>query len=130
MVVQCLLAEPGSLVLLQQPELHLHPALQQRLGDFLLACARSGRQIILETHSEYLISRLALRVAEDPSDETSNLVAVLLTQLGDNGTEYVPANIDRYGEVAWPRGFFDEGASEALATLQAGIKKQKEDTTG
>ena len=42
-IVMCLLAPPGSLVLLEQPELHLHPALQQRLGDFLLACARAGR---------------------------------------------------------------------------------------
>jgi predicted ATPase len=127
-VVQCLLAEPGSLILLQQPELHLHPALQQRLGNFLLACVRSGRQIVLETHSEYLVSRLALQVAKDPSDETRDLLAILLTQVGDNGTEYVSADIDRYGEIVWPKGFFDEGASEALQILQAGIRKQQQDT--
>jgi predicted ATPase len=129
-VVQCLLAEPGSLILLQQPELHLHPALQQRLGNFLLACVRSGRQVVLETHSEYLVSRLALEVAKDPSDETRDMLAVLLTEVGDNGTEYVSADIDRYGEIVWPRGFFDEGASEALQILQAGIRKQQQDAQG
>src|SRR5207249_962756 len=41
-IVACLLTRPGSLILLEQPELHLHPGLQQKLGDFLLACARSG----------------------------------------------------------------------------------------
>jgi predicted ATPase len=129
-VVQCLLAEPGSLILLQQPELHLHPALQQRLGNFLLACVRSGRQIVVETHSEYLVSRLALEVARDPSDETRDSLAVLLTEVGDNGTEYVSADIDRYGEIVWPKGFFDEGASEALQILQAGIRKQRQDAQG
>ncbi|MGE4615130.1 MAG: AAA family ATPase [Planctomycetota bacterium] len=125
-VVQCLLASPGELVLLQQPELHLHPALQQRLGDFLLACARSGRQIILETHSEYLISRLALRVAEDPTGQIGDdLFNVLLTEKGDNGTEYKQADIDRYGSIKWPTDFFDEGASEAYNILRAGLEKQK-----
>jgi predicted ATPase len=125
-VVQCLLASPGELVLLQQPELHLHPALQQRLGDFLLACARSGRQIILETHSEYLISRLALRVAEDQTGQIGDdLFNVLLTEKGDNGTEYKPAEIDRYGSITWPTDFFDEGASEAYGILRAGLEKQK-----
>ncbi len=125
-VVQCLLAQPGEMVLLQQPELHLHPALQQRLGDFLLACARSGRQIILETHSEYLISRLALRVAEDQTGQIGDdLFNVLLTEKGDNGTEYKQADIDRYGSIKWPTDFFDEGASEAYNILRAGLEKQK-----
>ncbi len=125
-VVQCLLAQPGEMVLLQQPELHLHPALQQRLGDFLLACARSGRQIILETHSEYLISRLALRVAEDQTGQIGDdLFNVLLTEKGDNGTEYKQADIDRYGSIKWPTDFFDEGAKEAFDILRAGLEKQK-----
>ncbi len=127
-VVQCLLAQPGELVLLQQPELHLHPALQQRLGDFLLACARSGRQIILESHSEYLISRLARRVAEDPIGQIGgDLFNVILTELGDDGTVYTQADIDRYGSITWPTDFFDEGASEAFATLRAGLDKQESD---
>ena len=124
-VVQCLLAEPGSLVLLQQPELHGHPGLQQKLADFLLACVRSGRQIILETHSEYLVSRLALRVAEDQSDETRDQVVLLLARQGESGTEYTKADLDRYGEIEWPEGFFDEGVSDALDTLKAGINKRE-----
>jgi len=124
-VVQCLLAEPGSLVLLQQPELHGHPGLQQKLANFLLACVRSGRQIILETHSEYLVSRLALRVAEDQSDETRDQVVLLLARQGESGTEYAKADLDRYGEIEWPEGFFDEGVSDALDTLKAGINKRE-----
>jgi len=128
-VVQCLLAPPGSLVLLQQPELHLHPAAQQRLGDFLLACARSGRRIVLETHSEYIVSRLARRVVEDASEATSRLVSVLVTrddpESENGGTSYVEAAIDKFGEIEWPVGFFDQGVSEALHILQAGLDKQE-----
>ena len=68
-LVLCLLSEPGGVILLEQPELHLHPALQQRLADFLIAVARSGRQLIVETHSEYIVSRLRRRIAEDTTEE-------------------------------------------------------------
>ena len=72
-LVLCLLSEPGSMILLEQPELHLRPALQQRLADFLIAAVRSGRQLIVETHSEYIVSRLRRRIAEDTSGEDALL---------------------------------------------------------
>ena len=72
-LVLCLLSEPGSMILLEQPELHLCPALQQRLADFLIAAVRSGRQLIVETHSEYIVSCLRRRIAEDTSGEDALL---------------------------------------------------------
>ena len=59
-ILLCLLAAPGTLVVLEQPELHLHPRLEQKLADFLLACARSGRQLVIETHSGHLVNRPAV----------------------------------------------------------------------
>ena len=54
-----------SVVILEQPELHLHPAVQAALADAILETARVGRaQVIVESHSEYLLSRLQRRVAE------------------------------------------------------------------
>jgi len=47
-IVQCLVAGPGALVVLEQPELHLHPAAQQRLADFLLACTAGGQHLLVE----------------------------------------------------------------------------------
>ena len=76
-IVLCLLSEPGDLVILEQPELHLHPALQQQLGDFLLACARSGRQLLVETHSEHLVNRVRRRVA-DPAGADEDMVGLLV----------------------------------------------------
>lgn len=63
-VVALVLGVPSrSVVLLEQPELHLHPAVQSRLADFLMF-AREDIRILVETHSEYLVSRLRRRLAE------------------------------------------------------------------
>jgi predicted ATPase len=127
-LLSCLLAEPGSLVLLEQPELHLHPAAQQLLGDFLLACARSGRQLIVETHSEHLIGRLRLHAAEDETDETVNLFKIVFSELEDGQTKATTVEANRYGGIdEWPRGFFDQGVAETRRILEVGLgKKQRE----
>ena len=120
-VVLCLLAEPGAVVLLEEPELHLHPAVQQRLADFFVACAQSGRQLVVETHSDALVTRLRRRVAEDRTGERLDLVAILFTELrnGETHLERVPLN--KYGGIdEWPHGFFDESADDAESILIAG----------
>ena len=122
-VVSCLLAEPGSLVLLEQPELHLHPAAQQRLGDFLLACARSGRQLIVETHSEYVLSRLRRRVAEDES--VLGALAVYFGEQRDDVSEFRHVEVNEFGGIEeWPVGFFDQAAVESRRILEVALEKR------
>jgi len=122
-VVSCLLAEPGSLILLEQPELHLHPAAQQRLGDFLLACARSGRQLIVETHSEYVLSRLRLRVAEDES--VLGALAVYFGEQRDDVSEFRHVEVNEFGGIEeWPIGFFDQAAMESRRILEVALEKR------
>ena len=124
----CLLAEPGDVVLLEQPELHLHPALQMKLADFLLACVDSGRQIIVETHSEHLVNRLRRRVAEDGSDSIRGLVRVLFAERDADGhTAFRASDINPLGGLSedWPDGFLDLGARDAQKLLQAGLAKHR-----
>jgi len=122
-LVQGLLINPGSVLVLQEPGSQLHPALQQDLGDFLLACAQSGKQVILETHSEYLVSRLARRIAEGAAN--ADVVKLLrVDHSKDAGTTYQPAPIDDYGNIKWPEGFFQEASDEAFKILDAGLAKQ------
>lgn len=59
----CLLAQPGELVCIEEPEAHLHPSAQAYLADFLISMAASGRQIMVETHSPNIIDRIRLRKA-------------------------------------------------------------------
>ena len=63
----CLLAKPGEVVCIEEPESNLHPSAQAYLADFLLAMAASGRQLIIETHSPNIIDRLRLRKAHKKS---------------------------------------------------------------
>lgn len=126
-MVMCLLAEAGSLILLEQPELHLHPALQQRLGDFLLACARSGRQLIVETHSEYLVSRLRRRIAEDESGRLLDALALYFVEQRDDASEFRGVAVNEFGGLTeWPAGFFDQAATESRRILEAGLQKRSQ----
>lgn len=65
LVLVSLFGEPGSVILVEQPELHLHPEVQARLVDFLVLQAKQrGIFIVLETHSEHILIRLQRRMAE------------------------------------------------------------------
>lgn len=127
-LVICLLAEPGDIVLLEQPELHLHPALQMRLADFLLACVDSGRQVIVETHSEHLVNRLRRRAAEDDSNDVGESVRIVFAERDAEGhTLFRPSDINPLGGLSedWPDGFLDLGARDAQKLLQAGLAKHR-----
>jgi len=127
-LMQCLLATPeSSLVIVEQPELHLHPKLESQLADFFLACARSGRQIFVETHSEHLINRLRLRIAEDATNATSDLIQVLFADQVDGVTKFEKANIDKYGglvEEQWPPEFLELNLAAAERLIDAALDKR------
>ena len=124
----CLLARRGSVVLMEQPELHLHPAMQLRLADFLLACAKSGRQIMIETHSEHLVNRLRLHVAQDETSASGDLVQLLFAEQENGVTSYRTSQINPLGGLSedWPRGFLDVGSDEAGQLLRQTVLRQRQ----
>lgn len=126
-LVSCLIAKRGSVILLEQPELHLHPKLQMDLADFLIACCKSGRQIIVETHSEHMVSRIRRRIAESNDSELEDLVGILFAEQKNGVTEYRSPSINKFGGLGsdWPDGFLDVGAGEMENLLGAGLAKRK-----
>jgi len=128
-ILLCLLAAPGTVVILEQPELHLHPRLEQKLADFLLACVRSGRQLVVETHSEHLVNRLRYRVASDPTDETHELIRLVFAESEQGMTTYREPEITTYGGLGedWPEGFLDLGAREAQDLVRESLAKRRRD---
>lgn len=129
-VLLCLLASPGSIVLIEQPELHLHPAMQLKLADFLLACSRTGRQIVVETHSEHVINRLRLRVVADETSATGEVVRLLFAEQDNGETLYRISDINEVGglSVDWPKGFLDVAADESTRLLQQSLAKKRAQT--
>jgi len=122
-VVVAALEPSASLVAIEQPELHIHPAVQVGLGDLLIKGAKEhGINFLIETHSEHLILRLLRRIRETAEGELPpgafalmpDDVSVVYVQIGEEGVELVPLPIDATGEFTtrWPKGFFDERAEE------------------
>lgn len=125
-IVMCLQAPVGSLLLIEQPELHLNPRVQQRLTDFLLAIAQSGRHLIVETHSEYLISRLRRRVAEDEKDSLQDTIGIYFAKRVNGATTFDLVQQNEYGGIEeWPENFFDQATEEEHAILSAAVKKRR-----
>ncbi|HLO64830.1 MAG TPA: DUF3696 domain-containing protein [Azonexus sp.] len=108
-IVACLSAEPGSLLLLENPEAHLHPRGQSALGLLLSLCASDGVQIIVETHSDHVLN--GIRLAAKRKDILSKDVAVhFFTRSVETGisTCESPVLLDNGRFSDWPSGFFDE----------------------
>jgi hypothetical protein len=125
-LVMCLQAPVGSLLLIEQPELHLNPKVQQRLADFLLQIAQSGRNLIVETHSEYLISRLRRHVAEDADDKINDLIGIYFANRVDGATTYSLVKTNEFGGIDdWPENFFDQATDEEHAILSAAVRKRR-----
>jgi predicted ATPase len=127
-IAVCLLADPGTTVLLEQPELHLHPAVQARLADFLVACVRSGRRLIVETHSEHIVNRLRFLVADDASGALVDTVSVVNAQRDHNGrSSYRAIRVNALGELEeWPEGFFDVGMTLSSDLLKASARRRRQ----
>lgn len=124
-IVQGFYAPPGSILLIEQPEIHLHPKAQAALGDLLIAIAQQGdRQIIVETHSEHVLARIQRRIAEQKLSREQ--VAIYYFHPALQGTQVKRIELDEYGQFVkpLPEGFFEEGLEDAFAHIRA-IGKRK-----
>ena len=95
------------------------------MADFLLCNAKLGKNFIVETHSEYLIKRLCLRIAQFQEEDLSKLINIYFVTPNEenNGARIVDVKINEFGEILeWPKGFFDE--DEDVKILNAGYNKK------
>lgn len=108
-VVACLAAPSGSLLLLENPEAHLHPQGQAALGYLLANCAADGVQIIVETHSDHLLNGVRLAVKRNPT-LSKDVQLHNFNRSIDADECYVesPAILPDGQLNNWPRGFFDQ----------------------
>lgn len=120
-------AAKNQIVAIEQPEIHLHPALQADLGDvFIQSALGPGRnRFLIETHSEHLLLRVMRRMRETSNDElpegvppiTPKDVCVLFVQPKGTSSAVRHLELDEEGQLldAWPGGFFEEGYRERFA---------------
>ncbi|MDR6190380.1 putative ATPase [Agrobacterium pusense] len=126
-VVTSLLAQPGALLIFEQPELHLHPRVQARLADFFLSLALDGKQVLLETHSEYLVDRFRLRVALSEADVVRPLIKMMFSEKVGNESVLTPIDINKYGAITnWPKDFFEQSQHDVSLILKAASARRKQ----
>lgn len=145
-IVQSILAHPGSLVIIEQPELHLHPAAQAELAEVFMLKANQGVRFILETHSESLFLRFRRRIAETTANivptekerqklDVTNLKAYFFHRDIDEENEKLFSSITELAITEWgeyaqspPTGFknfFSSDLEELAQITEARLKASK-----
>ncbi len=120
-VVGALAARPGALLLIENPEAHLHPRGQVRIADLLARAAKAGVQVLIETHSDHILNGIRLAVYEDRLTARDVQLHFFERRIAAKRAYYgiVSPEMDADGRIdPWPEGFFDEWdrALEALLT--------------
>jgi predicted ATPase len=119
-LVSVLAAKPGDLVIIENPESHLHPSGQSAIGQFLALAAQDGVQIIIETHSDHVIN--GIRVATKKFHKTpeeqqkgqgidckNTIIYFFERYKNEHTTHIIPINLNKEGRFSkWPKSFFDE----------------------
>lgn len=115
-ITACVAARPGRLVIVENPETHLHPAGQSLIGYFLAMSATEGVQVIVETHSDHVLNgmRRAVRDQKLSADEVK--IFFFRGETNDEGETRTIVDdviIERGGRLrGWPTGFFDQLESD------------------
>lgn len=125
-IALCYYAPEGATLLLEQPEIHLHPAVQAGLADvFMDAVKTRGVQIIVESHSEHLLRRLQRRMAEEVLPAEDAALYFCSTDRGES--KMTPLRLDMFGTIGnWPEGFFGDEFAEIAETQKAIIKRKQQ----
>lgn len=119
-ILGCLLhSESGyKKVIIENPEAHLHPSAQSKLGKFLAKMAYAGVQIIIETHSDHIINgiRIAIKNKEISNNDVIFNSFSKGEELGENFVEEI--SIDENGRLnKWPEGFFDQYEKDMMELI-------------
>jgi predicted ATPase len=125
-LVLCYYVPENSIIVLEQPEIHLHPSVQAGLADVLIDVVKNRNvQIILESHSEHLLRRLQRRIAE--KEISSDMMALYFCRMEDGESKIEELEVDEFGNIRnWPQNFFGDEMGELAAMTEAVMKRRIE----
>jgi len=120
-VVEGLRMPDNGTLIVEQPEIHLHPKIQSLLYDFLYGLTKQGKKVIIETHSSHFITRMRRRIAEDESNEMDDNIS--LTFIEDDIFRTI--ELDDYGTLNYyPKDFIEQSNTELRAIVKAQMNKR------
>lgn len=127
-IIEGIYADRGSMLLVEQPEIHLHPKAQADLADLLVHIVKEGGKVLLvETHSEHLVARVQRRIAEGKLSKED--VAIYYCKPTQEGTKIQEIQLNEQGQFegeGLPEGFFEVGYKESLAHYEAMVKESND----
>ncbi|KJU84403.1 hypothetical protein MBAV_003403 [Candidatus Magnetobacterium bavaricum] len=112
-IVSALIAEEGDILIVENPEAHLHPSAQAKIAYFLTLVSTCGVQVFIESHSDHILNGLRIAVKDEiiaPGD-----VNVMYFHRDDGGFKNDRISVDSDGMIEkWPKGFFDQSEIDLL----------------
>ncbi len=124
-IVEGLRLGKGSTLILEQPEIHLHPKLQSLLFDFLYGLIKQGKSVLIETHSDHFITRMRRRIAEDLSNSITKNVNLTFIETNKGKNLFRSIDLDDYGTLNYfPTDFIEQSNVELKAIVKAQMKKR------
>ena len=131
-LVQCFYAPRDSIIIMEQPELHLHPGAQSALADVMIDVIKSqskedrkcrGVQLIIETHSEHFLRRLQRRIAEEEIERDK--VSAYFAKISGKQSKLESLDIDAFGNIRnWPDDFFGDEMGDIMAQAKSTLDRQ------
>lgn len=131
-LVQSFYAKANSTVIVEQPELHLHPAVQKNLADMFISASKAREsgidrnvQFIIESHSEHFLHRLQRRIAEGSINKEH--VAIYFCDRRGGECTIAELQINEFGGISnWPKDFFGDQMEDLAAMQKATIQRKRE----
>lgn len=111
-LIMCINAKKGDLLMIENPEIHLHPKAQSKLGEFLTIMANAGVQLIVETHSEHIINKIQYQIFSNKYDP--EMLAIYYKENARDKFERVVIGANGRYSVDFPEGFFDATLGELM----------------
>lgn len=119
-VVTALIAKKDSIVIIENPEAHLHPIAQLHLTELLSKLAATGVQVFIETHSEHVVNGVRLAVVRDSKEYNISSEDVQI-YFFDHNYDVIPLKVKPNGRIDnWPARFFDQYQIELAEILKLG----------
>ena len=129
-LAQCFYAPANSIIIMEQPEIHLHPSAQSALADVMIDVINSREnysnrniQLIIETHSEHFLRRLQRRIAENKVSQDN--VSAYFADISTKPATLNPLEIDLFGNILnWPDNFFGDEMDDITGQAKAALKRR------
>lgn len=121
-VVTALIAKKDSIVIVENPEAHLHPQAQSRMALLLSKLADKGVQVFVETHSEHILNGFRLAALKEDSAITNEDLSIYFF---DNNYRIERLVLEPNGRIRnWPKGFFDQSQHDLAEIMRLGAGRK------